>query len=74
MGGNWATNVGNIDLSATAASGTTTWRPTKARLESAAHAGTALEASARSSRVAESRLGLSVFANVYESSHEVLVA
>lgn len=39
---------------------------------SAAHA--AVKSAAGGSRVAETRLGLSIFANVYESTHKVLVA
>ena len=63
----WGTNVGNIDLPATS-SRTTAWGSTKATLESAAtHA--AIETSARGTGIGETRLGLSVFANVYESTH-----
>jgi hypothetical protein len=75
-----ATNVGNIDLPATstttaarkAALGTAEWLLES--LTSTAHAGGAFEASACGCRVAEARFGLSVFANVNEASHEVLVA
>jgi hypothetical protein len=72
------TNVGNVDLpaSAAAAAGCSSGRSTEAAgsLETTATGGAAFEASARCGRVAETRLGLSVFANVYESAHEVLVA
>ena len=65
------TNVGHVDLSA-ATSRCTAWGTTKAPLEPTAHA--AFETSARGAGSGEARLGLSIFANVYESAHKVLVA
>lgn len=41
-------------------------------LESAA-AGTAFKASARGTGIGEARLGLSIFADVYEATHKVLI-
>lgn len=68
----WGTNVSNVNLPATGA-GSASWWTTEAALESTAtHA--AVKSSARGTGVGETRLGLSVFANVYESSHQVLVA
>ena len=64
------TNVGHVDLPATT-SRCTAWGTTKARLEPTAHA--AFETSARISGSGEARLGLSIFANVYESTHKVLI-
>lgn len=70
------TNIGNIDLPATS---TTSGAPkTAAGSEMAsstrATAHATLEASARVTGSAEARLGLSVFANVNKSTHQVLVA
>ena len=64
------TNVGHVDLSAAASRGTA-WGTTKAPLEPTAHA--AFETSARVTGSGEARLGLSIFANVYESTHKVLI-
>lgn len=69
----WGTNVGNVDLPATSAR-SSSWWATKTTLESATAAHAAVESSARGAGVGETRLGLSVFANVYESAHQVLVA
>jgi hypothetical protein len=72
------TNVGNINLPAASATSTRGAAAKSTLLESgsasAAHAGRAFEATACGRGVAEPRLGLSVFADVYESAHEVLVA
>jgi hypothetical protein len=70
----WGTNVGDIDLPAStlAASSRMT---TEATSEAAAWAHSAAKVAAGAAAGgAESRLGLSVFANVYESAHKVLVA
>jgi hypothetical protein len=65
--------VGNVDLPASGA-GSASWWTTKTALESTTAAHAAVESSARGTGVGETRLGLSVFANVYESAHQVLVA
>ena len=63
----WGTNVGDVNLPTTSA-WSASWGTTKATLEAAA-AHAAIEASARGTGVGEARLGLSIFANVYESAH-----
>jgi hypothetical protein len=76
----WGTNVGDIDLSAgTLAASSRMTTTTKATSESASAAAACAHSAAKVAACAaaggaESRLGLSVFANVYESAHEVLVA
>lgn len=69
------THVCDIDLAAAA----TLWRSAKVALMStavwcSAVTSSALEVSTSGAGIAESRLGLTVFANVYETSHQVLVA
>ena len=68
----WSTNVGNVNLPATA-SRSASWRAAKATLESAAASHAAFEPSTRGAGIGETRLGLSIFANVYESTHKVLI-
>jgi hypothetical protein len=67
------TNVGHIDL-ATAATGRTTVAShsrTSTVASSSSH--TAVKTSARGTRVAEARLGLSILADIDESAHQVLI-
>ena len=70
----WGTNVGNINLPAASSRGAAESALLEPGSTSAAHAGRAFEATTCGRGVAESRFGLSVFADVYESAHEVLVA
>jgi hypothetical protein len=70
--GKRGTNVGNVNLPAATAGGATR-RASKAASEASAATHAAFEASARGTRVGEARLGLSIFADVYESTHKVLV-
>jgi hypothetical protein len=66
------TNIGDVDLSSGTAS--SSWAAEATSIAAAsAHSAAKVSASAAAGG-AESRLGLSVFANVYESAHKVLVA
>lgn len=69
------THVSDIDLASSTLLGSAVALWSSAEWCSAETAATAaLEASTAGAGIAETRLGLTVFANVYESSHQVLVA
>jgi hypothetical protein len=69
----WGTNVGDINLSScTCASGSSV--TTEAAVAAAAAGHSTAKVTTTAAGGTESRLGLSVFANVYESAHKVLVA
>jgi hypothetical protein len=70
----WGTNVGDVNLPACitlSSAGVTAEATSKAA--AAWHSAAKVSTTASGGR-AEARLGLSVFANVYESAHKVLVA
>ncbi len=67
------TNIGDVDLSSCTTSSSRVAAEATSKTAARVHSAAKVTASG-AARGAESRLGLSVFANVYESAHEVLVA